>query len=606
MVKYRSTSAVAYAGPLLTPAASLCIPSPPPAKRMRMKEGSSENNGPPIIGDEDIHNEDYRCGGPDLVKLPALSRYIPDNGECQLMYDQLMDEVLLVLERWHVDLKGRTLLQRAHHEASGTETWTNTLLIPARKHELDDTWLEACKEIREILVNNNLGDTTVEMIDERASQRVLSAPIPRTNPFYSTWPDLRLTILNILGDSEWTMLSPQLRGVSMEPKTITIVILVKEDSTFDWIATREAVVDTLDSQGLHHIAVEIRRCSLLQFRSSPLVEGFLAKDDWSSKPCMGGSIGAHSSALSSSTFGGFLEIQHPSGEWKQYGLTTHHCVTAIKSTADWDRHGIKPGDPENELTLDYPSLRDHNLAIDHYREEIELFSKLETYTSAKQRLEEEDPSVSRNERQAYEYVKGQIEVLEETLVHAHNFYQHGQLLLGKVYASSGYRMNPNKRILDWALIEVPSDRTTQNKLPTIDDVPKSCRAAYLPTSKVLQDAIPLKAGEMGVCKIGRTTGFSEGRLGEIRETDIQCWVKDEDGHWDKTRGMAYLIHRRAPSVTFGEPGDSGSFVFSLDGSFVGLYLGGDRDAGTGLFMEASDLFEDIKLITGARDVRIPQ
>ncbi|GBF66701.1 hypothetical protein TMEN_9421 [Trichophyton mentagrophytes] len=593
----KPTSAVAYAGPhLLTPVTSTSL-------RKRQKEGSSEDDGPPLLGDNEIHNEDYRCGGPSLIRLPARNRHLAKDDEFLLAYSELEDAITQVLHKWSIDVQGRIPLQRAH-QTEGSVTWVNTILISARKHELNDTWFRACKEIRQILLDNDLGNISLEMIDERASQRILSAPVPRTDSFCSIWADLRSRILNILGDNEWTMLSPQQRGVSGGSTPITIVILVREDSTSDWTVVREAIVEILDSMGLHHVAVELRRGSLLQFHSRPSEEGFLTKNDWSFEPCMGGSIGPHSSTFSSSTFGGFLEVQHPSEGWKLYGLTNHHCVTALESTADWDKHGIVPGDPENNLTIDYPSLDDHTLAIKHYKEKIEDLSASESYVSIKKRMDEDDPSVSPNEKHAYERTRTEISHLKHTLNHAHKYFLRDQLLLGKVYASSGYRMNTKKHILDWALLEVDSNRVSKNRLPSIDDIPRGSCASYLALKEVLDGPVAVR-GEMGVCKIGRSTGFSEGVLGEIRKADIQCWFRDANDNWDKTRGLAYLVYPKAPRLTFGEPGDSGSFVFSPQGSFIGLYMGGDREAGTGLFIEAGDLFEDIKQVTGALEVRIP-
>ncbi|EFR04682.1 hypothetical protein MGYG_07688 [Nannizzia gypsea CBS 118893] len=322
------------------------------------------------------------------------------------------------------------------------------------------------------------------------------------------------------------MLSPQQRGVSRVHTLITIVILVREDSTSDWTVVREKVVEVLDSMGLHRVAVEIRRGSLLQFHNRLPVEGFLTQNGRSLEPRMGGTIGPHSSTFSSSTFGGSLEVQRPSEGWKRYGLTNHHCVTALKSTADWDKHGIMPN----------------------------------------------DPSVLRNEKHVYEYARTEISHWRGTLDHAREYYLRDQLLLGKVYASSGYRMGTNKRILDWASLEVESKRVSENKLPSIDDIPRGSPALYL-TAKEVLDGPAAPHEEMGVCKIGRNTGFSEGMLGAITETDIQCWFRDANGNWVKSRGLAFLVHRKAPRLTFGKPEDSGSFIFSLEGSFIGLYMG---------------------------------
>ncbi|EZG15464.1 hypothetical protein H107_05572 [Trichophyton rubrum CBS 202.88] len=60
-----------------------------------------------------------------------------------------------------------------------------------------------------------------------------------------------------------------------------------------------------------------------------------------------------------------------------------------------------------------------------------------------------------------------------------------------VYASSGYRISTEKRILDWALLEVDGNRVSKNKLPPIDDIPRNSRALYLAAKEVLDGPVAL-------------------------------------------------------------------------------------------------------------------
>lgn len=106
---------------------------------------------------------------------------------------------------------------------------------------------------------------------------------------------------------------------------------------------------------------------------------------------------------------------------------------------------------------------------------------------------------------------------------------------------------------------------------------------------------------MSLCKIGRLTGFTEGRLDMLHLTKLQNWSKKQDGSWTKVRGS---LHQTIPVTPRRRFGDAGSFVMDRYGSFVGLYVGGCLETGTGYFMEASDLFDDIKTVTGATDVRV--
>jgi hypothetical protein len=109
---------------------------------------------------------------------------------------------------------------------------------------------------------------------------------------------------------------------------------------------------------------------------------------------------------------------------------------------------------------------------------------------------------------------------------------------------------------------------------------------------------------MQLFKVGRRTGFTEGRLNGPKAADVHSWFTDADGQVEHVKGTVFdVIAEGCP--TFGDPGDSGSFVVDGSGRLVGLYLGGDSHRGTGLFIGVEALFEDIKLVTGAERVSLP-
>jgi hypothetical protein len=55
---------------------------------------------------------------------------------------------------------------------------------------------------------------------------------------------------------------------------------------------------------------------------------------------------------------------------------------------------------------------------------------------------------------------------------------------------------------------------------------------------------------------------------------------------------------------FSQTGDSGSFVFTADWSMVGMVWGGHKDQQVTYFTHVDDLVADMKVLTGAEDVRI--
>ena len=110
---------------------------------------------------------------------------------------------------------------------------------------------------------------------------------------------------------------------------------------------------------------------------------------------------------------------------------------------------------------------------------------------------------------------------------------------------------------------------------------------------------------MPLFKVGRRTGFTEGRLNGPKTADVHSWFTDVDGQVQHVKGTVFEV-TAVDCPTFGDFGDSGSFVLDASGQLVGLSVGGGSQLGTGLFVGVEDLFEDIKLITGAKRVSLPQ
>jgi hypothetical protein len=356
----------------------------------------------------------------------------------------------------------------------------------------------------------------------------------------------------------------------------------------------------LNSEGLTDIAVEILRGTILQFSYE---DRNLEEQDFSVPARFGGSLGPHGSTESSSTLGGFLNLEFADGAVRKFGVTNYHCVDPKMENLEWAQDALFPGDPNNHLELSQPSLSDYNRALDKYREEIRAV-KSSVNASIIARVEQNDPSASKRDRRLYDGQQAEIRRLEGLITKAEDFYRVGGLQLGKVFAGSGLRVNQSQRILDWALVDIRSDRINDNYILQLEDVSVKLRNIYAP-DKVVSEVIEPEA-DMPVFKLGKRTGFTHGLMNGTRPTDIQSWHQTRDGSWTKIRGYAWEVVPVNPDAFFGRPGDSGSFVLDNLGQFVGLYLGGDFKRGTGLFMEAKDLFADIKYVTGAAKVTVPQ
>lgn len=103
-------------------------------------------------------------------------------------------------------------------------------------------------------------------------------------------------------------------------------------------------------------------------------------------------------------------------------------------------------------------------------------------------------------------------------------------------------------------------------------------------------------------KCGRSTGITTGTyslLQCIRFTE----ALDEYGIPQVIPTWEHKI-ASDPDSSFAEKGDSGSWIYTPSGDVVGVLNSGDESKYTGTMTLMSDIFDDIKSITGATNVRI--
>ncbi|EZF26558.1 hypothetical protein H113_01314 [Trichophyton rubrum MR1459] len=225
MSEHFSTSAVSYAGALLTAETGVETPSQA-SRRIKKTEGSSEDNSFAIQGDNGFKNEDYRCGGPGLVRLPTLNEILKPNEPLHILYhEELVGSLRDILEKWNVDSRFIHLVRR-YHARDSPESSMECIVVSAKKHKLDDSWLNACREIRDLFLEHGRVRLQIEISDERALEPIISRSISSNDPF-------------VHGSSIWSIYSLQ-----------------------NWNDVRDSIVHHLDTNDLTHIAVEIIRDSI--------------------------------------------------------------------------------------------------------------------------------------------------------------------------------------------------------------------------------------------------------------------------------------------------------------------------------------------------------
>ncbi|PGH16306.1 hypothetical protein AJ79_01845 [Helicocarpus griseus UAMH5409] len=105
---YPASTEVVYAGPAIIPQIEDDLPTRRRFKRQRRIEGSSESDDKPVIlGDNEIQNQDYRCGGPMLVALPVETTFLKPTNPLRVEWDEKLEqEAFRILEKWAVRKTG--------------------------------------------------------------------------------------------------------------------------------------------------------------------------------------------------------------------------------------------------------------------------------------------------------------------------------------------------------------------------------------------------------------------------------------------------------------------------------------------------------------------
>lgn len=281
------------------------------------------------------------------------------------------------------------------------------------------------------------------------------------------------------------------------------------------------------------------------------------------------------------------------------------------------------------ILIDQPALKDHLERMNMIKRREAEWMK----SSLRKRIKDamtNDEFIIPSDEASYKRTEAAINKSLTIKDKAENFFATGNALLGRVFAGSGYRTtpNPDRRQLDWALIQVVTPRIGSNnvsnpyflimkyfyaffsvanntfKVPPVssyeDEDGLGVFSGQL-MSQPLKNKIP---HDSSLYKIGRRTNFTAGRYQALRSVHLQSWKID-----DKGKKIVVVTEEEtvAPKkgLRFSAEGDSGSFIFDEETKFVGLLFAGNMDTGVSYFTPSTILFEDIKAMTGALDVRVP-
>ncbi|EER36451.1 conserved hypothetical protein [Histoplasma capsulatum H143] len=586
----------------------------PAPKRQKRSSGSSSDSDETING---IRVEDFRVGGPYLCALPAKNFTTSQQHPATTKWNSQFEwDIINLLNHHSVHCKSLNLVDRrsAKYEDSGE---TETVVVSATRTKQDRSWLDACLEIRAFFQFHGLPTLNIEIIDERASMEKYTFPVFENDKIYSKWNDLSSQICQLIGMEGWLSLECFRRGTNLDRQNNppTIILTIPMDSIKTWKAERDQITSLLDAEGLEEVAVEVLRSYVWRATDVDLV--VLLDNAWEHKAQLGMSIGLHGSDISGFTFGGFLQLLHPSTkQWHTFGVMCYHCIEPeqggndssglFKDIKKWREKGMTVNEATTaNIRIDQPAIKDHLARMNMIEQRKVDWMKSPLQKRVKEAMINDEFIISRDEA----FYKHSEAAINQSLViknKAEKFFATGNALLGRVFAASGYRStpNPDRRQLDWALIQVVTPRIGSNNVPPVgsyeDENGSSVFSGELmgqpPKKKILH--------ELSLYKIGRRTNFTTGKYQSLRTLHLESWKTDDKGKKLVVVTEEEAIASKKGSL-FSAKGDSGSFIFDEEANFVGLLFAGNMDTGVGYFTPATILFEDIKAMTGALDVRLP-
>lgn len=202
------------------------------------------------------------------------------------------------------------------------------VVTTAKRNYADQSWVECCAEIRELLLSHGL-EVSVEMSNPEEGIEPASFPVLPTDPVVPRWSEIFSRVLSLTQRDGWLALECFRRGkgLTAEENPVEVVLTIPYESTRDWKPVREGIVQILDLLSLPQVGVAIVRGEVWRSMDAP-GSSVSRNDAWKDVAQCGLSVGPHGSDLSVSTLGAFIDVHLPaSNEWRKLGLTCFHGVT---------------------------------------------------------------------------------------------------------------------------------------------------------------------------------------------------------------------------------------------------------------------------------------
>ncbi|KAF7716165.1 Uncharacterized protein PECH_005441 [Penicillium ucsense] len=462
-------------------------------------------------------------------------------------------------------------------------------------------------------------NVNVEIIDIIARLPIRSFPVLSSDKIGEDWQRIASEIIEILHSNEWIGIGCSRYGVeeTAEENSVTVVIRIQKDSTRDWTSAARSISSLLTFRNIRDTNVLFEKNERFLGAGSPILPSQVIPR--AVRP--GVSIGIHGSTAGSSTLGGLVDLRWPGKDWETFGITAFHCVwpppaqregLRRRSGADADLQYWKtnPVRPEHAtrvsglLEIDHPSLGDLKEKILHKTKRIQAIEFHDRVSRIQQKMMrcELDPDsdvVTPGEQAWYSRQMEIISALAKQRDKTQAFIRDKSYYLGPVFAGSGLwrtiARGHDQGIADWALTGIPRERSGANEV-------QPDRYSNMIMSPTFQFTSQPRDSRK-YAKVGRSSGFTVGRYNGLRDVQLHIVLDDQGKEIEKITREHVICS--GEKVVFAEPGDSGSLVYDpFTEDVVGLLWGAYRAGTEAFFTPIEEVFEDIKNVTGACEVRL--
>ena len=622
------------------------------AKRRRLQDSSSEGSELDItpVSARNYTAERYRVGIPALALLPLQARPLPDS-PATTKFREFEPRIHHILREKDIDFEAHET-EVVYRTIPGDSPSEDDATVIIYASWIDDeraqSWYLAAHEIKNVLITSALTRSLkVELLSWHLTEPRVIDIVEASHPLVGAWPIVNSRIHEILEgyprlNMGWKSIDALRIGYRSEdptPMPVTISIIVDYAlNRRDWFRAErliKAMVDQIDNYDLTDVQVEFERGMIDPSMAFPLYkpdrvgEDYdIIPEDYPDRVSMGSSFGpdkyftCNSNELPipgpTATIGGYLEIRQKGGNWKKYAITNYHCVRQaidghtfiqdkkgktregpVKQNSELqkaDKGGIGPGRKDREkITFESPSRRKHRFTIQSHDEDI----------ARAEELLKKQP----NNAQVQQTLKMDREMRARKI----DYFNQGKHLLGCLFMCSGYKQRLEKSRIDVAVLEIHNTKMGNNTIPEAARWPPAPVRKPLMAGQMLNGIASCKIGHglSTVYKFGARSGGTYGQFSHIKSNVRMPWDDQPHVQMGYSTEYVFVANRASPSRPFLEQGDSGSFVFTEEGEWLGLAWGGTvrmNEAGGPMayITDAQTVLDWIGSRGNGYEVRLPQ